>query len=77
MIARASDGTEARRYGANIAHGGYSGDVEAMPLWAGQGVGLVQAVEPAAAIVGRPARDARVTIERMQREVLAQDAERT
>ncbi len=31
----------------------------------------------AAAIVGRLARDARVTIERMRREVLAQDAERT
>ncbi len=76
VIAKASDGTEAHRYGANTAHGGYRGHIEAMPLWAGQGVGLVQAVEPAAAIVGRLARDARVTIERMELEVLAPGAER-
>lgn len=65
-IATAADGTVARRYDANAAHDGYRGDVEAMPLWAGQGVGLVRREEPAAAIVARLVAEARDTLSRLR-----------
>ncbi len=58
VLARTDDGTEARRYDATAAHAGYVGDIEAMPLWAGQGVGLVRRSEPAASIVRRLVSDA-------------------
>ena len=53
VIVRSEDGGEVRRYDAKSAHGGRTGNIEAMPLWAGQGVGLVSRTEPAAAIVHR------------------------
>lgn len=53
VLTRAEDGSEIRRYDAAVAHAGRRGDVEGMPLWAGQGVGLVRRTEPAAAILRR------------------------
>jgi nitronate monooxygenase len=53
VIVRDRDGGNVRRYDAAVAHAGRSGDIEGMPLWAGQGVGLVWRIEPAAAIVHR------------------------
>jgi NAD(P)H-dependent flavin oxidoreductase YrpB (nitropropane dioxygenase family) len=41
------------RYAANLPLSGTEGDVEAMAMYAGQGVGAIDAVEPAAAIVER------------------------
>ena len=41
------------RYALNMPLAGVEGDVEAMALYAGQGVGAIDAVEPAAAIVER------------------------
>jgi nitronate monooxygenase len=41
------------RYGANLPLAGMGGDVEAMAMYAGQGVGAITDVEPAAAIVER------------------------
>jgi NAD(P)H-dependent flavin oxidoreductase YrpB (nitropropane dioxygenase family) len=41
------------RYAINMPLAGIEGDVEAMAMYAGQGVGTVDAVEPAAAIVER------------------------
>jgi nitronate monooxygenase len=41
------------RYALNMPLAGIEGDVEAMALYAGQGVGVIDAVEPAAAIVER------------------------
>lgn len=58
VVARSGDGREARRYDAVSAHRGRTGDIEAMPLWAGQGVGLVRRTEPAAAIVHRMVAEA-------------------
>jgi NAD(P)H-dependent flavin oxidoreductase YrpB (nitropropane dioxygenase family) len=39
-----------------------SGDFDLMPLLAGQGVGLVRAIEPAGAVIGRMCRDAAVIL---------------
>ena len=41
------------RYAVNLPLAGVEGDVEAMAMYAGQGVGVIDAVEPAAAIVER------------------------
>ena len=41
------------RYALNLPLAGSEGDVEAMAMYAGQGVGAIDAVEPAAAIVER------------------------
>lgn len=41
------------RYALNMPLAGVEGDVEAMAMYAGQGVGAIEAVEPAAAIVER------------------------
>src|SRR3954470_4904644 len=41
------------RYAINLPLAGVDGDVEAMAMCAGQGVGAIEAVEPAAAIVER------------------------
>ena len=41
------------RYAVNLPLSGSEGDVEAMAMYAGQGVGAIDAVEPAAAIVER------------------------
>lgn len=49
-IVRAGDDI-VRRYEAVTAKRQYEGDVEAMPLWAGQGVGLIRRTQPAAAMV--------------------------
>ena len=41
------------RYAANLPLAGMEGDVEAMAMYAGQSVGAIAEVEPAAAIVER------------------------
>jgi NAD(P)H-dependent flavin oxidoreductase YrpB (nitropropane dioxygenase family) len=55
--ARPGEGEEVapgiRRYALNMPLAGIEGDVEAMAMYAGQGVGAIEAVEPAAAIVER------------------------
>ena len=54
---RPSEGEEVApgiaRYAINLPLSGVEGDVEAMAMYAGQGVGAIDAVEPAAAIVER------------------------
>lgn len=64
-LAATSDGWVARRYDATTAHSGYEGEVEAMPLWAGQGVGLVRDIAPAAAIVARLMHEAEAALTRI------------
>src|SRR5436190_5423218 len=46
-----SDGSPINRYAASTPTAAMSGDVEPLPHWAGQGVGLVTREEPAADIV--------------------------
>ena len=48
------------RYAINMPLAGVEGDVEAMAMYAGQGVGTIDALEPAAAIVERYAAALRI-----------------
>jgi len=51
VIATLPDGTPIERYAAATPRTGLEGRVEAMSLWAGQGVALARRVQPAAEIV--------------------------
>jgi len=55
-------GFPVERYSNSCPVAGANGDVEAMALYAGQGVGLVQRIQPAAAIVREIAADAAAAI---------------
>ena len=57
VIAHQADGRPVVRYSAS-AYAGVTGEVEAMALWAGQGVGLVTRIQPAAEIVRELAEEA-------------------
>jgi NAD(P)H-dependent flavin oxidoreductase YrpB (nitropropane dioxygenase family) len=51
VLATLPDGREVMRYRGAAPIAGLTGDIEAMSMWAGQSVGLVNKVQPAAAIV--------------------------
>jgi nitronate monooxygenase len=51
VIAEYPDGTPIERYGDDLAVEGAEGDLEALPLYAGQSSGLTDEVRPAAAVV--------------------------
>ena len=57
-IAKRGDGGSVIRYSSGTATSDVTGDIEALPLWAGQGVGLVTRVQPAAEIVHELAEEA-------------------
>jgi nitronate monooxygenase len=50
-VAQRADGSSIPRYASSTPAEGQQGQIEAMSLWAGQGVGLVTRVQPAAEIV--------------------------
>jgi nitronate monooxygenase len=51
VIATAGDGSPINRYASSSPRADVRGDIEAMSLWAGQSVGLVREIRPAADIV--------------------------
>ena len=53
-----ADGSPINRYASSTPTASMTGDVEPLPHWAGQGVGLVTREEPAAEIVDRLATEA-------------------
>jgi len=59
VLARRPDGREILRYQSASPHATLEGDIEALSMWAGQGVGLVAKVQPAAGIVGEIVDQAR------------------
>ena len=63
-VARTAGGEAVLRYGDANPGRGTSGDWEAMALYAGQSVGLVRDVAPAAALVARIMAQARETLSR-------------
>ncbi len=63
LLATDSFGYQVQRYEAYTPSAELDGDIEALALWAGQGVGLVNQIEPAANIVEEIASDARKAIE--------------
>lgn len=64
VIARHDDGSAITRYEANAMRSTITGNVEAAPLWAGQGVGLVNRREGAAEIVIGMANEAHAVLTR-------------
>jgi nitronate monooxygenase len=58
IVATGEDGRDIARYDNDAPVAGASGDVGAMCLYAGQGVGLAQRIQPAAEIVREVAEDA-------------------
>ena len=57
-IAKGADGEPVIRYSAIGPYTGVTGDLEGLSNWAGQGVGLVDRIQPAAEIVKELAEDA-------------------
>jgi NAD(P)H-dependent flavin oxidoreductase YrpB (nitropropane dioxygenase family) len=58
VAAQTENGYWARRYEVVTAQKTYEGDIEALPLWAGQSVGLVKRIQPASEIVSEIAAEA-------------------
>ncbi len=65
VLATDAYGNTVVRYQSVSARSDHEGDIEAFPIWAGQGVGLVNRVQPAAEIVREIAEDAKRTLERL------------
>lgn len=65
VLATDAYGNTVVRYQSMTARSDHEGDIEAFPIWAGQGVGLVNRVQPAGEIVREIAEDAKRTLERL------------
>ncbi len=50
VVAQTGDGTAIPRYAVRTPHASFSGDIEALPMWAGQGVARIDRVQAAQAI---------------------------
>lgn len=64
VLAKAPSG-DILRYQSHTPGHDTTGDIEALSLWAGQGVGLVRKAQPAGAIVREIAEEARATLKRL------------
>jgi nitronate monooxygenase len=65
VIARRADGREIVRYSSALPLQGDQGEIEALSLWAGQSVGLVNDVAPAAEIVRRLVDECKTALHRI------------
>jgi NAD(P)H-dependent flavin oxidoreductase YrpB (nitropropane dioxygenase family) len=65
VIARTAEGDEVVRYSSTSPQAGLTGNVADLSLWAGQGVGLVHEVLPAAEIVRRTVAEAEAVLARL------------
>jgi nitronate monooxygenase len=68
VLARRPDGTEIVRYQSVSIRAGASGQIDELSLWAGQGVGMIHEVLPAAQIVHRTVSEAEAIIARLARD---------
>jgi nitronate monooxygenase len=64
-VATSTEGNGVSRYASTTPVEGVSGDIEALSLWAGQGVGLIRAVRPAAEIVRELVDEAEAVLARL------------
>lgn len=62
-IVRDSEGNAIKLYDAVAMRSTMTGDIEAAPLWAGQGVGLIKKEQPAAEIIDEIMRDTRLVLQ--------------
>jgi nitronate monooxygenase len=65
IVAHSADGSEVVRYSSALPLTSYTGDVEALSLWAGQSVGLIHDVAPAAEIVEQLVAECDAAIRRL------------
>ena len=68
IVAETDDGRPVRRYEDSLATPDTTGDVEALPLYAGQSAGLTQDVRPAGDLVASLADETRAALDRVTRE---------
>ena len=64
VIVTLEDGRPGIRYASGTATSAITGDIEAMALWAGQGVGLATRIQPAGEIVRELAQEAESALRR-------------
>jgi len=64
-VATRADGTPVVRYSSSMPVDSISGDIEALSMWAGQGVGLADRVQPAAEIVAELVEEAEAALARL------------
>jgi NAD(P)H-dependent flavin oxidoreductase YrpB (nitropropane dioxygenase family) len=64
-VARKPDGSPVVRYASQTPSTGIEGDIEAMSTWSGQGIGLVDRVQPAAEIVRELVEEAEAVLARL------------
>lgn len=62
VIAHDAEGWPIVRYASSSAAAGATGEIEALSLWAGQGVGLIDGVKSARAIIEETVTDAAATL---------------
>ena len=65
VLATSAEGAPILRYTASTPRFDLEGDIEALSIWAGQGVGLATRLQPAGEIVAEIVRDARETLRRL------------
>ena len=65
IVAKSPAGANVVRYESYTPRVGTDGDIDALSLWAGQGVGLVHRIQPAAEIVREIAAEAQATLSRL------------
>ena len=65
ILASDSSGYQVQRYEAYTPSIELKGDIEALALWSGQGVGLVDKIQPAATIVEELITNAKDSIEKV------------
>jgi len=61
-VARRADGTPIIRYSSAMPLAGTTGDIEALSMWSGQGIGLADRVQPVSEIVRDLVDEARATL---------------
>jgi NAD(P)H-dependent flavin oxidoreductase YrpB (nitropropane dioxygenase family) len=67
VVARRADGSPIPRYGVATPRNDFIGDIEAMARYAGQGVGAVRQILPAAEIIGETMKEAHDCLSRLSR----------
>lgn len=64
-VATRADGAPIARYSSAMPVAGLTGEIEALSMWAGQGIGLLDRVQPAAEIVRELAEEADAVLARL------------
>jgi nitronate monooxygenase len=67
VVARPSGGAPVVRYQSYTPRAGTEGEIEELPMWAGQSVGLVSKMQPAAEIVSEIVDEADTILRRLGR----------